>query len=98
MHIAALTNPAAANKRFVIGHPLSFDEIAEYLRKLPELEERIGENSGIIPPVPRFDIEEAVEVFGDLARGRSKEQTFIDTAKQLLKLERAIPKAENTIN
>ncbi|KAJ5558391.1 hypothetical protein N7535_008598 [Penicillium sp. DV-2018c] len=90
MHIAALTNPAAADKRFVVGQPMLFDEIADHLRKLPELTGRVGQNNGITDPVPRFGVDEAIEVFGDLGRGRPKGETFIDTAKQLLELEQAM--------
>jgi len=67
---------------------MSFDDIAEHLRKIPELEGRIGNDSGVVPTLPRFGTEEAIEVFGDLARGRPMEQTVVDTAKQLLNLEK----------
>ncbi|KAJ5440239.1 uncharacterized protein N7458_011237 [Penicillium daleae] len=89
LHIAALITPAAANKRFVVGHAISFDEIADYLRKMPELEGRIGRNSGIVPTFPKFDIEAAIQAFPDLARGRPMEDTFTDTAKAILALEKA---------
>jgi hypothetical protein len=55
---------------------------------MPELEGRIGTNSGIIPTYPAFNIDEAVQVFPDLARGRPAAETFCDTAKAILAIEK----------
>lgn len=85
MHIAALTNKEAANKRFVVGHPVRFDELADALRKVPGLEGRVGKDSGEEIAVPRFDTSDAERVFG--MKWRTLNDTMKDTAESLLKLE-----------
>ena len=85
MHIDALTNPDAANKRFVVGHPLKFDQLADALRKVPELEGKIGKNNNEEMVMPRFDTSDAEKVFG--IKWRGLDETMRDTARSLLALE-----------
>ena len=85
MLIASLTNKEAANKRFVVGFPVRFDELADALRKVPALEGRIGKNSGEQIAVPKFDTSDAHSVFG--IKWRTLDETMKDTAESLLKLE-----------
>jgi nucleoside-diphosphate-sugar epimerase len=85
LHVAALTNPKAANKRFVIGTPVKFDTVADSLRKVPGLEVRIGKNNEEDIVLPRIDTSDAEEVFG--IKWRSLDDTMRDTAESFLKLE-----------
>jgi nucleoside-diphosphate-sugar epimerase len=85
LHIAALTNPGAANKRFIVGFPIKFDQLAESLRKVPELKGRIGKNNDEEREVPQFDIADAEKVFG--IKWRTLDETMADSARSLLKLE-----------
>ena len=85
MHIAALTNPGAANKRFLVGHPLKFDWLADALRKVPELEGRIGKNNQEEIGLPKYDTEDAERVFG--IKWRGIDECMKDTAISLLALE-----------
>jgi hypothetical protein len=80
-----LTTKAAANKRFVVGHPFKFQDIADSLKKMPELEGRIAKDSDEVSEPIRLDtkpVEEALPI-----KYRTADQTFQDTAKYILKLE-----------
>lgn len=85
MLVASLTTNAAANKRFVVGHPFKFQDIADSLKKMPELKDRMAkDNDEVVVPI-RLDtkpVEEALPI-----RYRTADQTFQDTAKYILKLE-----------
>jgi nucleoside-diphosphate-sugar epimerase len=85
LHIAALTNPKAANKRFLVGFPMKNDTLAASLRKIPELKGRIGRDNKEEIILPRFDTSEAEEVFG--LKWRTLDDTMRDTAKSFLALE-----------
>ena len=85
LHIASLTNPDAANKRFIVGHPVKFDQLAEALRKVPELEGRIGKNNNEDIAEPKFDTSDAEKVFG--IKWRALDQAMKDTAESFLRLE-----------
>jgi hypothetical protein len=83
--IASLTTKAAANKRFVVGHPFKFQDIAESLKKMPELQGRIAkDNDEDVFPI-RLDTKEVEEAL--LIQYRTADQTFQDTAKYIMKLE-----------
>jgi hypothetical protein len=83
--IASLTTKAAANKRFVVGHPLKFQDIAESLKKVPELEGRVAkDNDEDVFPI-RLDTKEVEEALP--IKYRTADQTFQDTAKYIMKLE-----------
>jgi hypothetical protein len=83
--IASLTTKAAANKRFVVGHPFKFQDIAESLKKMPELRGRIAkDNDEDVFPI-RLDTKEVQEALP--IKYRTADQTFQDTAKYILKLE-----------
>jgi hypothetical protein len=83
--IASLTTKAAANKRFVVGHPFKFQDIAESLKKMPELQGRIAkDNDEDVFPI-RLDTKEVEEALP--IKYRTADQTFQDTAKYIMKLE-----------
>jgi hypothetical protein len=83
--IASLTTKAAANKRFVVGHPFKFQDIAEALKKVPELQGRIAkDNDEDVYPI-RLDTKEVEEALP--IKYRTADQTFQDTAKYIMKLE-----------
>jgi nucleoside-diphosphate-sugar epimerase len=91
-HILAATIPEASGKRFIICEgQVSSQEISDILRKnIPELEERtpIG-----IPGGNELD-ENAYTCSSELAekvlgiKFTSKEETFVELARQLLEIER----------
>lgn len=85
LHIAALTNPKAANKRFVIGTPVKFDTLADSLRKVPGLEVRIGRNNNEDIVLPKIDTSDAERVFG--TKWRNLDDIMKDTAESFLRLE-----------
>lgn len=83
--ITSLTTKAAANKRFVVGHPFKFQDIAESLKKMPELQGRIAkDNDEDVFPI-RLDTKEVEEALP--IKYRTADQTFQDTAKYIMKLE-----------
>ncbi|ORX99878.1 hypothetical protein BCR34DRAFT_606460 [Clohesyomyces aquaticus] len=94
-HVRALTNPGAANKRFLIGgQALSASGIVKTLEaladkgELPELKGRLpkdtGKDNDITPA--RIRAEEANELLE--MKLRTAEETFGDVAKKLLELEK----------
>jgi hypothetical protein len=83
--IASLTTKAAANKRFVVGYPFKFQDIAESLKKMPELQGRIAkDNDEDVFPI-RLDTKEVEEALP--IKYRTADQTCQDTAKYIMKLE-----------
>lgn len=84
-HLATLTSPGAQNKRFIVGHPVSFRTIVDHLRGVPELEGRLPKDSNEETTYPRLDTEPARRDFN--IQYRSAEDTFVGLAKQLLALE-----------
>ena len=68
-----------------MGHPISFDQIAETLRGMPELAGRIPKNNGEKITLPRMEVEPFVDALSFTYRTR--EQTFFDQARKLLQLE-----------
>src|ERR1700761_5829745 len=89
LHILALTTPGAANKRFVVGRPILFNDVADALRKNSQLNlaDRIGDDNDEPGNValPRMDISEVEEVFG--FKWTPLEVTAGDTAAALLTIE-----------
>lgn len=91
-HIKAATVPEASGKRFIICEgQISSQEISDMLRKkIPELEERtpVGVPGGnkLDPNVYNCSAALAEKVLG--LTFRSKEETFVDLAKQLLEIEK----------
>ncbi len=91
-HIRAATVPEASGHRFVICEgQISSQEISDILRKnIPELEERTpvgvpGANK-LDPNAYTCSSKLAKEVLG--VTFRSKEDTFVDLARQLLEIEK----------
>lgn len=87
LQILALTTPAAANKRFVVGHNMFYNDFADALRKVPEVAARIGENnddSSVLTPA-RFGTQEVDDVFHH--KYRSLQETAEATAKSILAAE-----------
>ena len=83
--IASLTTKAAANKRFVVGHPFKFQEIADSLNKMPELKGRIAkDNNEVVLPM-KLDTKEAEEALP--IKYRTLDQTFQETARYIMKME-----------
>ncbi|KAF2650140.1 NAD(P)-binding protein [Lophiostoma macrostomum CBS 122681] len=94
-HVRALTTPAAANKRFLIGGaPLSSSLIVKTLEglvekdALPELKGRLPKDTGKDDDVTlaRIGAEEGNEILE--MKFRSAEETFGDLAKKVLELEK----------
>ena len=88
-HIKSLTTPEVANKRFIVGGKKFSNEIAiEALKGIKELEGRFPK------PVER---EEKVTKLGDVEEWnkklglvvRTEVETFGDTARKLLEMEKA---------
>lgn len=90
-HLNAITTPAASGKRFIIcAGQVSSQEIVDFLReKFEVLKERtpVGVNGGnkLDPNAYICSNEQAKKVLG--VSFRSKEETFVDLAKQLLEIE-----------
>lgn len=63
LHVAALTNPSAANKRFVVGAPNTFDDLADAFRKIPRIAAKVGRNNGEDIQTARMDRSEVDGVF-----------------------------------
>jgi nucleoside-diphosphate-sugar epimerase len=89
-HLATLTSPAARNKRFIVGHPISFRTIVDTLRGVPELEGRLPKDSNEEPTYPRLDTEPARKALD--MQYRSAEDTFVGLAKKILALEEKLGK------
>lgn len=83
--IASLTTKAAANRRFVVGHPFKFQDMADSLKKMPELKGRmVKDNDETVVPI-RLDTVPAEHALP--IKYRTADQTFQETAKYILKLE-----------
>ncbi|OAP64523.1 hypothetical protein AYL99_00495 [Fonsecaea erecta] len=89
VQILALRNPGAANRRFVVGRPMIFNQIADTLRKqsMLDISDRIGEDNDEASnlALPRLDTKDADEVFQ--FEWTALEVTARDTAAALLKIE-----------
>lgn len=84
MHLTALDTPEAANKQFIAGHVMIFDDIVQTLETLPELKGKLPKlNHESVPPL-RLETEPGDKILH--VKYRTKEQTFIDTAKKILEL------------
>jgi nucleoside-diphosphate-sugar epimerase len=89
LHLQSVTNPAASNKRFLIGQALSFQQIADILKEgMPELKGRLAKDGDGEPDLvfPRMETE-SVEATFEGWRYRAKEETFVEQARRLLELE-----------
>ena len=94
-HIKALTTPAAANKRFLIGGAQRFTltTAVHVVKDLPEIADRSPKDSGEDPPVFEAETAETAETDGILGmKYRRMEETFLDTAKKILELEKQLKK------
>lgn len=89
-HVRSLTTAAAANKRFLIGgFPYSSTLAVETLRSLPELEGRLPTKAADeVIRVMKQDVSEANEIFQ--IKYRTAKETFHDTARKLLELEKKL--------
>jgi hypothetical protein len=89
-HIKALTTPAAANKRFLIGGAQRFTHtmVVHIVKQLPEIAYRSPKDSGEDPALFQADTEETDRILE--MKYRSKEETFLDTAKRILELEKQL--------
>lgn len=87
LQIRALTNPGAANKRFVVGFPMWFNDFADALR---DGHSRVGANNDdpqTLAPARFYthDADVAFEAF----RYHSLRETAVDTAARILAVEAA---------
>lgn len=82
--------PEVANKRFMIGgKKFSSQLAANILKGIPELKERLPRDSRELEREAIFrDVEEWNEKLG--LRLRSAEETFGDSARRLLELEKVL--------
>ena len=89
-HLKALTTPEAANKRFLIGGAQRFTHTmaVHIVRQLPEIAGRCPEDSGEEPVMFKADTAETDRILK--MKYRSKEETFLDTAKKILELEKSL--------
>ncbi|KAJ5875611.1 NAD(P)-binding protein [Penicillium subrubescens] len=94
-HLRALSNPEAANRRFLLGgEKLTYTDIVKTLAELsqsdiPQLEGRLPAESGEDENVvfARIDVAEGNRILGLEGKLRSKKTTFGDAAKRILELE-----------
>jgi nucleoside-diphosphate-sugar epimerase len=94
-HVRALTEPQAANKRFLIGgEKLTYTDIVRTLAELaeseiPELQGRLpaesGENEKVV--FAKVEADEGNRVLGLEGTLRTKTETFGDAARKILVLE-----------
>lgn len=89
-HIKALTTPAAANKRFLVGGGQRFTHTmaVHIVAQLPEIAGRVPKDSGEDPLLFQADTAETDRILE--MKYRSKEDTFLDTAKKILQLEKQL--------
>lgn len=83
--LKSLDNKAAANKRFVVGHSFKFQDIADSLKKMPELNGKLAKDSDEDVTPIRLDntaVEKALPI-----KYRNADQTFQETAAYILELE-----------
>ena len=90
LHVQALTDPAAANQRFLVGTELfSYKRIANVLREeVPELKDRVVEEGAGTPPTPLLDDSKTKELLN--FQPRPFEETVIDTVHRILELEKKL--------
>lgn len=93
VQIQALTNPAAAGKRLLLGQTFDFGEAADILRTVPELKNRVAKagdsDEGLV--YPRLNTEPFQKAFPGYQYIK-KEDTLIDQAKRMLELEKILKK------
>ncbi|MCJ1434100.1 hypothetical protein MMC27_003466 [Xylographa pallens] len=89
MHLACVTTPAAANKRFLLGKDFSNQRIVDILKTLPETKARVPSDSGHVPLFFQLDTEETDRVLK--ARYHTLEETVLDSARKILELEKVAP-------
>lgn len=91
-HVKSLTTKAVANQRFLIGgNDYSTQAAVDILKKMPELEGRLPKESGEDLSQRKVRMEDVQEWNKKLGLvPRTPEQTFVDTAKKLLALEKLL--------
>lgn len=72
----------------MVGSPISFPQIVDTLRGLPDLEGRLPKDSDETPTFPRMEVEPAHMALS--LNYRTKQETFFDQAKKILQLEREL--------
>lgn len=87
-HIKCLTTPAAANKRLFVGRGQRFTHtmVIHVVKQIPEIAKRCPKDSGEDPVYLKLDYEESEQILQ--MKYRSPEETFLDTARRLLELEK----------
>ncbi|MCJ1388341.1 hypothetical protein MMC18_001187 [Xylographa bjoerkii] len=89
MHLACVTTPEAANKRFLMGKDFSNQRIVDILKTLPETKGRVPKDSGHVPLYFQLDTEETDRVLK--VRYHTLEETVLDSARKMLELEKVAP-------
>ncbi|MCJ1382887.1 hypothetical protein MMC17_006000 [Xylographa soralifera] len=89
MHLACITTPEAANKRFLLGKDFSNQRVVDILKTLPETKARVPSDSGHVPLFFQLDTEETDRVLK--VRYHTLERTVLDSARRILELERVAP-------
>ena len=87
-HLKALTEEKAANKRFCLGFPISYQRIVDTLKGLPEVADHLPKDSGETPTPARIEVEPIQEALS--LSYRTIEQTFFDAARKILQLEKEL--------
>jgi nucleoside-diphosphate-sugar epimerase len=95
-HLRALSNPEAANRRFLVGgEKLTYTDIVKTLKDLsvseiPQLQGRLPAESGEDEKIvfAQIDAKDGNRILGLEGKLRSKKTTFGDAAKRILDLEK----------
>lgn len=89
-HTEALTNPAAANQRFLVGTGyLSYKRIVDLLReRMPELGNRLAKEGASHPLEPLLDDSKTKELLH--FQQRPFEDTILDMVTRILELEKTL--------
>lgn len=87
-HIKSLTTPAVFNQRLIVGGlPYSSQLAVNALKNMKDLEGRLPKDNDEVTPIAKFgDVKEWNENLG--LQLKSADQTFGDTAKTILELEK----------
>ena len=71
-----------------MGHPLKFQDIADAMKRMPNMKDWLGKDYDEIPSIPKMDMVTTDEALGIM--WRTKKQTFVDTANALFETEKRL--------
>ena len=72
----------------MMGHPISYQEIADLFKNVPELKNRLAKDSDEIPTVLKIDMSTTEKVLPIV--WRTKTQTFVDAVEAILEIEKRL--------